>query len=189
VLVGAGHSRAVELFAVELSGGRLEFAIGASGGEIEHTMLGIALYTAGERIRRLGEALTDCRKLCAEEHASFAGRYYTLTDAVSNPKPLQRLHPRSGSRRVARRRPACRRSGAVTSGRGVLRRVARRVGSTGTAGRIASLTLVEPILDPLSARFWLHGIASGVAISLPGPQRPVLARWLHVGAVASNPKM
>jgi hypothetical protein len=30
-------------------------------------MLGIALYTAGERIRRLGEALTDCRKLCAEE--------------------------------------------------------------------------------------------------------------------------
>jgi pimeloyl-ACP methyl ester carboxylesterase len=55
------------------------------------------------------------------------------------------------------------------------------------AGRIASLTLVEPILDPLSARFWLHGIASGVAISLPGPQRPVLARWLHVGSVASNP--
>lgn len=56
------------------------------------------------------------------------------------------------------------------------------------AGRVASLTLVEPILDPLSARFWVHGIASGVAIALPGPQRPVLARWLNVGSIASNPK-
>jgi len=53
----------------------------------------------------------------------------------------------------------------------------------------ASLTLVEPILEPLSARFWVHGIASGLAISLPGPQRPVLARWLHIGSVASNPKV
>jgi pimeloyl-ACP methyl ester carboxylesterase len=55
--------------------------------------------------------------------------------------------------------------------------------------RIASLTLVEPILDPLSARFWIHGIASGVAISLPGPQRQALARRLHVGSVAADPKM
>jgi pimeloyl-ACP methyl ester carboxylesterase len=57
------------------------------------------------------------------------------------------------------------------------------------AGRVASLTLVEPILDPLSARFWFHGIASGLTISLPGPQRPVLARWLHVASIASNPKV
>jgi F420-dependent oxidoreductase-like protein len=76
-----------------LSGGRLEFGLGASGAEIEHTMLGIPFYTAGERIRRLGEALTVCRKLWTEERASFDGRYYTLTDAVSNPKPLQRPHP------------------------------------------------------------------------------------------------
>jgi F420-dependent oxidoreductase-like protein len=76
-----------------LSGGRLEFALGASGAEIEHTMLGIPFYTAGERIRRLGEALTVCRKLWTEERASFDGRFYTLTDAISNPKPLQRPHP------------------------------------------------------------------------------------------------
>jgi F420-dependent oxidoreductase-like protein len=76
-----------------LSGGRLEFGLGASGAEVEHTMLGIPFYTAGERIRRLAEALTVCRKLWTEERASFDGRYYTLTDAVSNPKPLQRPHP------------------------------------------------------------------------------------------------
>jgi F420-dependent oxidoreductase-like protein len=76
-----------------LSGGRLEFGLGASGAEIEHTMLGIPFYTTGERIRRLGEALTVCRKLWTEERASFDGRYYTLTDAVANPKPLQRPHP------------------------------------------------------------------------------------------------
>jgi F420-dependent oxidoreductase-like protein len=76
-----------------LSGGRLEFGLGASGAEIEHTMLGIPFYTAGERIGRLGEALTVCRKLWTEEPASFNGRYYTLTNAVANPKPLQRPHP------------------------------------------------------------------------------------------------
>ena len=76
-----------------LSGGRLEFGIGASGAEAEHTMLGIPFFTPGERIRRLGEALTVCRRLWTEARVSFDGRYYTLTDAVANPKPLQRPHP------------------------------------------------------------------------------------------------
>jgi alkanesulfonate monooxygenase SsuD/methylene tetrahydromethanopterin reductase-like flavin-dependent oxidoreductase (luciferase family) len=72
-----------------LSGGRLEFGLGASGAEVEHTMLGIPFYTAGERIRRLGEALTVCRKLWTEERASFDGRYYTLTDqtTMETPRP------------------------------------------------------------------------------------------------------
>jgi F420-dependent oxidoreductase-like protein len=76
-----------------LSGGRLEFGLGASGAEVEHTMLGIPFGSASDRIRRLDEALTVCRKLWTEERASFDGCYYTLTDAVSNPKPVQRPHP------------------------------------------------------------------------------------------------
>ena len=56
-------------------------------------MVGIPFYTPGERIRRLGEALTVCGKLWTEARSSFNGRYYTLTAAVSNPKPLQRPHP------------------------------------------------------------------------------------------------
>src|SRR5690242_10923767 len=77
-----------------LSSGRLEFALGASGAEAEHTMLGMPFPPAGERIRRLGEALTVCRKLWTDDDVSFDGRYYTLTNATQNPKPLQRPHPR-----------------------------------------------------------------------------------------------
>src|SRR5215813_3745634 len=62
-----------------LSGGRLEFGLGASGAEGEHTMLGLPFGSPGERIRRLGEALTVCRRLWTEERVTFAGRYYTLT--------------------------------------------------------------------------------------------------------------
>jgi F420-dependent oxidoreductase-like protein len=76
-----------------LSGGRLEFGIGASGAEAEHTMLGIPFFAPGERVRRLGEALTVCRKLWTGERVSFEGRHYTLTDAVANPKPVQQPHP------------------------------------------------------------------------------------------------
>jgi F420-dependent oxidoreductase-like protein len=76
-----------------LSGGRLEFGLGASGAEIEHTMFDIPFQPAAERVRRLGEALTVCRILWTEPTASFDGRYYTLRDAVANPKPLQRPHP------------------------------------------------------------------------------------------------
>mgnify|MGYP001367818417 CR=1 FL=1 len=76
-----------------LSGGRLEFGLGAGGAQAEHTMLGIPFDTAGERIARLGEALTICRMLWTGERSTFAGRHYRLTDAVSNPKPVQRPHP------------------------------------------------------------------------------------------------
>jgi alkanesulfonate monooxygenase SsuD/methylene tetrahydromethanopterin reductase-like flavin-dependent oxidoreductase (luciferase family) len=41
-----------------LSGARLEFGLGTSGAEAEHAMLGVPFPAPGERIRRLGEALT-----------------------------------------------------------------------------------------------------------------------------------
>jgi F420-dependent oxidoreductase-like protein len=77
-----------------LSGGRLEFGLGASGAEVEHTMLGIPFPPPSERVGRLGEALAVCRKLWTEDHVTFAGRYYALDDAVQNPKPLQHPYPR-----------------------------------------------------------------------------------------------
>ncbi len=76
-----------------LSGGRLEFGLGAGGAEAEHTMLGIPFFTTPERIGRLDEALTVCRALWTEERTSFDGRHFTLVDAVANPKPVQRPHP------------------------------------------------------------------------------------------------
>jgi F420-dependent oxidoreductase-like protein len=76
-----------------LSDGRLEFGLGAAWAEAEHTMLDLPFYTVGQRIRRLGEALTVIRKLWTEDGASFDGRYYSLADATHNPKPLQKPYP------------------------------------------------------------------------------------------------
>jgi F420-dependent oxidoreductase-like protein len=79
-----------------LSGGRLEFGLGAAGtanAPDEHAMLGLDFPTTGERIRRLGEACTVVKKLWTDEVADFDGRYYRLTGAIARPKPLQRPYP------------------------------------------------------------------------------------------------
>jgi F420-dependent oxidoreductase-like protein len=76
-----------------LSGGRLEFGIGAGWAEVEHRMLGLELPPAGERIRRLGEACELIKKLWTEEEAVHHGAAYRLENAVQNPKPLQKPHP------------------------------------------------------------------------------------------------
>jgi F420-dependent oxidoreductase-like protein len=74
-----------------LSGGRLEFGIGAAWAEIEHSMYGIG--GLDHRVGRLSESLRIIRSLWTEDRTSFAGRYYTMTEAISNPKPLQKPHP------------------------------------------------------------------------------------------------
>jgi F420-dependent oxidoreductase-like protein len=76
-----------------LSGGRLEFGLGAGWAEVEHTMLGLDFPSTGERLRRLNEACTVVKKLWTEPTAGFEGRYYRLTQAVAEPKPVQRPHP------------------------------------------------------------------------------------------------
>ena len=78
-----------------LSGGRLEFGIGAGGssGPDEHVQLGLEFPPTAERIRRLGEACTVIKKLWTEDVADFDGRYYRLTGAIAQPKPVQRPYP------------------------------------------------------------------------------------------------
>ncbi len=76
-----------------LSGGRLEFGIGAGWAENEHTMLGLPFGTAGDRADRLEEACQVIRSLWTQERTSFAGQHYQLTGAVAEPKPVQRPHP------------------------------------------------------------------------------------------------
>jgi F420-dependent oxidoreductase-like protein len=76
-----------------VSGGRLEFGIGAGWAENEHTMLGLPFGTAGDRADRLEEACQVIRSLWTQELTSFAGRHYQLAGAVAEPKPVQRPHP------------------------------------------------------------------------------------------------
>ena len=74
-----------------LSGGRLEFGIGAGWGEAEHHALGID--GLAHRVGRLSESLQILKSLWTEPHTTFRGRYFVLENAVANPKPVQRPHP------------------------------------------------------------------------------------------------
>jgi F420-dependent oxidoreductase-like protein len=74
-----------------LSGGRLEFGIGAGWAEIEHSMYGIA--GLDHRVGRLSESLQIIKSLWTRDRTNLDGRYYHFTDAIANPKPVQKPHP------------------------------------------------------------------------------------------------
>ncbi len=74
-----------------LSGGRLEFGIGAGWAEIEHQMYGIE--GLDHRVGYLSESLQIIKSLFTQERTNFDGRYYHFKDAIANPKPIQKPHP------------------------------------------------------------------------------------------------
>ncbi|MEX2378167.1 MAG: TIGR03560 family F420-dependent LLM class oxidoreductase [Dehalococcoidia bacterium] len=76
-----------------ISGGRLDFGIGAGWNEAEHNAYGIRFPSPGERVDRLFEAIEIIRRLWTEPKATFQGKHYSVTDAVSAPKPVQRPYP------------------------------------------------------------------------------------------------
>jgi F420-dependent oxidoreductase-like protein len=76
-----------------ISGGRLEFGIGAAWHEPEHKGYGISFPSPGVRVAMLDEALTVIKSLWTNEQTTFEGRFYRLDDARGAPKPVQRPHP------------------------------------------------------------------------------------------------
>jgi alkanesulfonate monooxygenase SsuD/methylene tetrahydromethanopterin reductase-like flavin-dependent oxidoreductase (luciferase family) len=74
-----------------LSGGRLEFGIGAAWAEIEHQMF--LIPGLDERVGRLSESLKIMKSLWTNERTTFEGRYYTVRDGIANPKPVQKPNP------------------------------------------------------------------------------------------------
>jgi F420-dependent oxidoreductase-like protein len=87
-----------------LSGGRLEFGIGAGWAENEHTMLGLPFGSARDRADWLEEALPIIRSLWTTPRTTFTGNHYVLADAVAEPKPVQTPHPPIWIGGVGRRR-------------------------------------------------------------------------------------
>lgn len=77
-----------------ISKGRVELGIGAGWHEAEYKAFGIPFYTPKVRIAALKEAVQLMKKLWTEEKTTFTGKYYTLKEAVCNPKPVQKPHPR-----------------------------------------------------------------------------------------------
>ena len=84
-----------------ISGGRLDFGIGAGWHEAEHRGYGIEFPSAGTRVAMLDEALTVIRRLWTEDSVTLRRAGSTrCTDALCEPKPIQRPHPPIVDRRL-----------------------------------------------------------------------------------------
>ena len=80
----------------QLSGGRVDFGIGAGWYEAEHTAYGIPFPSVPERFDRLEEQLAIITGLWETPQGqtfSYSGRYYQLADSPALPKPAQRPRP------------------------------------------------------------------------------------------------
>jgi alkanesulfonate monooxygenase SsuD/methylene tetrahydromethanopterin reductase-like flavin-dependent oxidoreductase (luciferase family) len=73
----------------QISNGRAVFGLGAGWQVNEHRGYGFDLPEPGERVTHFIEAVRVIRELLDNERANFAGRWYTLTDAAFEPKPVQ----------------------------------------------------------------------------------------------------
>jgi len=76
-----------------ISGGRVEFAIGAGWYEQEYLAYGYEFPSAGVRIAQLGEAVQIIKQMWTEDEARFEGEHYRVAGAINRPKPLQDPHP------------------------------------------------------------------------------------------------
>jgi F420-dependent oxidoreductase-like protein len=74
-----------------LSGGRLEFGIGAGWAEAEAKMFG--LEGLDHRVGRLRESIEAMISLWTNDRTTIDGRYYRFNDAIADPKPIQKPHP------------------------------------------------------------------------------------------------
>jgi alkanesulfonate monooxygenase SsuD/methylene tetrahydromethanopterin reductase-like flavin-dependent oxidoreductase (luciferase family) len=61
--------------------------------ELDHTLYGIPLPGKRQRAEMLAEACQILKGLWNQERFSFFGEYYTITDAPSEPKPVQQGGP------------------------------------------------------------------------------------------------
>ncbi len=76
-----------------ISGGRLEFAIGAGWYEREYLAYGYEFPKPSVRIGQLAEAVQIVKRMWTDEEATFKGEHYRVDGAINQPKPLQEPHP------------------------------------------------------------------------------------------------
>jgi len=76
-----------------ISGGRLEWGIGAGWYENEYRAYGYEFPSPKDRIGMLDETVQIVRSMWSQQETTFAGKYYDLKRAQCDPKPLQNPHP------------------------------------------------------------------------------------------------
>lgn len=72
-----------------MSGGRLEFGLGAGWKELEYRAYGYDFPAASIRVDELVDTLEICSRMWTESKATYAGKRYSITEALCAPKPLQ----------------------------------------------------------------------------------------------------
>lgn len=72
-----------------LSGGRLDFGVGAGWKEVEYRAYGYAFPSPARRVAELVDTLEICVRMWREERATYRGPAYSVVDALCAPKPLQ----------------------------------------------------------------------------------------------------
>ncbi len=76
-----------------MSGGRLDWGIGAGWYQNEYDAYGFEFLPAKDRIRVLRETVEIVKLMWSEPDASYEGRFFTVKGAQCDPKPLQQPHP------------------------------------------------------------------------------------------------
>lgn len=76
-----------------MSGGRLDWGIGAGWYEHEYKAYGYEFPAAKDRIGMLRECVEIVKTMWTEPSATFEGKHYTVKGAQCDPKPLQQPHP------------------------------------------------------------------------------------------------
>jgi F420-dependent oxidoreductase-like protein len=76
-----------------LSGGRAAMGLGAGWAFNEYEAYGMPFPSTGERMDILEESIACVRGLLRDESTTFEGRYFTLTDARCEPRPVQGALP------------------------------------------------------------------------------------------------
>src|SRR5206468_4276810 len=77
-----------------ISGGRIEFGVGAGWKEIEYRAYGYDFPSPRVRVEQLVDTIEICLRMWRDDKATYRGTHYSVVDAPCAPKPLQRPHPR-----------------------------------------------------------------------------------------------
>jgi alkanesulfonate monooxygenase SsuD/methylene tetrahydromethanopterin reductase-like flavin-dependent oxidoreductase (luciferase family) len=161
LLVGAntfrnpGHTAKIAATLDHVSGGRAILGIGGAWFAREHEAFGIDFGAGfGERLDRLDEAVMLMRRLLDGERFSHAGRFYTFTDALIAPLPIQ-AHlpimvggsgPKKTLRTVALRADAWNTSGWLEEVRGKVATLERHCADVGRDPAEIERTVSFPIV-------------------------------------------
>jgi probable F420-dependent oxidoreductase len=77
----------------QLSNGRVELGLGAGVGASDFQQIGLPFDSAGTRVGRFAEGLAIIKQFFTTDTVNFAGKYYTISEMPSIPKPVQKPHP------------------------------------------------------------------------------------------------